>query len=92
MAKSLLLTIAVRAGTPAFTGSPSPAATLDGITYTIQGGSSIGSFTSPVSEVAPVTTGLPAAPAGYEYRTFRLAEADGLPARGFLRVGITALP
>jgi hypothetical protein len=92
VAKSLLLTIAVRAGTPAFTGSPSPAATLDGITYTIQGGSSIGSFTSPVSEVAPVTTGLPAAPAGYEYRTFRLAEADGLPARGFLRVGITALP
>jgi hypothetical protein len=36
-----------------------------------------------------VTTGLPAAPAGYEYRTFRLDASDGLPAKGFLRVQVT---
>jgi hypothetical protein len=90
--KTLLLTIAVRAGTPAFTGLPSPAATQDGVTYRIQGGLGIGNFTSPVSEVDPVITGLPAVPPGYEYRSFQLDATEGLPARGFLRVGITTLP
>jgi autotransporter-associated beta strand protein len=88
-ARELLMTIAVRAGTPAFAGSPSPTATRDGVTYLIQGSASLGNFTSPVSGVAPVTTGLPAAPAGYEYRTFSLGGSDGLPSKGFLRVNVT---
>jgi autotransporter-associated beta strand protein len=88
-ARELLMTIAVRAGTPVFTGSPSPTASRDGVTYLIQGSANLGTFTSPVAVVTPVTTDLPPAPAGYEYRTFSLAGSDGLPSKGFLRVNVT---
>lgn len=89
-ARELLLTIAVLSGTPAFSGTPSPSATSAGFTYTVQGSFDLASFTSPVTPVSPVTTGLPAAPAGYEYRTFSLNGTDGLtPSRGFLRVQVT---
>jgi autotransporter-associated beta strand protein len=84
----LLMTIAVRSGTPAFAGSPSPTAAHDGVTYTIQGSTALDSFTTNVLPVAPVTTGLPAAPAGYEYRTFSLDGSNGTPAKGFLRVQV----
>jgi autotransporter-associated beta strand protein len=87
--KELLLTIAVRSGTPAFTGTPSPAATHEGFTSSVQGSLGLASFSAPVSVVTPVTTGLPAAPAGYEYRTFRLDGSDGLPSTGFLRVQVS---
>jgi hypothetical protein len=87
--KELLLTIAVRSGTPAFTGTPSPAATHDGFTSTVQGSLDFATFSAPVSVVTTVTTGLPAAPAGYEYRTFRLDGSDGLPSKGFLRVQVS---
>ena len=60
--KEMLMTIAVRAGTPAFTGSPSPAATHEGYTYTIQGSTTLGTFTTASTVVTPVTAGLPAAP------------------------------
>lgn len=85
----LLLTIAVRAGTPAFGGSPSPTATSGGVTYTVQGSTDLADFTTGVSVVSPVTTGLDPAPAGYEYRTFSLSGSNGLPSRGFLRVQVT---
>lgn len=84
----LILTIAVRSGTPAFAGTPSPSAIKDGATYTIQGSSDLGTFTAAVAPVTPVTTGLPAAPAGYEYRSFSLDGSNGMPAKGFLRVQI----
>jgi hypothetical protein len=84
--KELLMTIAVRSGTPAFAGSPSPGATQSGITYTIEGSTALSSFSAVVTPVAPVVTGLPAAPAGYEYRTFSLGGSNGTPARGFMRV------
>ena len=88
--KELLLTIAVRSGTPVFAGSPSPAAIKDGYTYTVQGSLDLSGFTAPVSVVAPVSTGLPAAPSGYEYRTFSLNGTNGLPAgTGFMRVTVT---
>jgi autotransporter-associated beta strand protein len=85
----LLMTIAVRSGTPAFTGSPSPTATQDGYTYTVQGGTTLNGFTTVVTPVAAVTAGLPAVPAGYEYRTFSLTGSNGVPTKGFMRVGIT---
>ena len=88
----LLMTIAVRTGTPAFTGSPSPTATMDGFIYKVQGSTSLASFASAVTPVAPVTTGLPGAPAGYEYRTFSLNGSNGLTTKGFLRVDVTAAP
>ena len=95
-AKELLMTIAVRNGgdgaglNPVFTPvtGGNPASTQDGMTYTIQGGTDL-TFSGTVSVVAPVTTGLPAAPAGYEYRTFSLEGSDGLPSKGFLRVNVT---
>ena len=88
--RKLLLTLAVRAGTPAFAGSPSPSATSEGITYAILGGLGLTQWDSTVSVVTPPqTAGLPAAPAGYEYRTFKLNAADGLPSKGFLRVRVT---
>ena len=90
-ANELLMTIAVRNGTPVFAGSPSPTATQDGYTYTVQGSTNLATFTSAVSVVTPVTTGLPAAPTGYTYRTFSLDSSEGLssPNRGFLRVSVT---
>ena len=95
-ARELLLTIAVRAGNDGPGGNPvfaptsgNPTATIDGITYTIQGSTDLLNFDSPVSVVGTVATGLPAAPAGYEYRTFRLNASDGLPSRGFMRVQIS---
>jgi hypothetical protein len=91
-AVELLLTIAVRIGTPVFAGAPSPSATKDGVTYTVQGSTELTDFSSVVLKVAPVATGLPAAPSGYEYRSFSLAESNGFPAKGFLRVRIAAAP
>jgi len=87
--KELLLTIAVRSGTPAFTGSPSPTATQEGYTYTVQGSTNLTGFTTAAAVVTPVTAGLPAAPAGYEYRTFSLSGSNGTPTKGFLRVSVT---
>ena len=86
----LLLTIAVRAGTPAFTGSPSPTATRDGVTYTIEGSSTLSTFLTGVTQVGTVAPPAPNAtpPAGYEYRTFSLSGSNGLAGAGFLRVKV----
>jgi hypothetical protein len=86
--KELLMTIAVRTGTPAFVGSPSPRATKDGFTVTVEGSTGLESFPTVVDAVTPVTTDLPAAPAGYEYRSFSLRGSNGLPTRGYLRVRV----
>jgi len=89
-AEELIVTVAVRAGTPVFSGSPSPAATHDGITYTIEGGVSLQAFDGTVNVVpTALTTGLPAAGAGYEYRSFSLGGSNGLTGKGFLRAKVT---
>ena len=89
--KELLLTIAVRSGTPAFTGSPSPSASQDGVTYSIEGSAALGSFTATVTPVATVAPPAPndTAPAGYEYRSFSLTGSNGLAGTGFLRVKVS---
>ncbi len=88
--RASILTIAVRTGTPAFTGSPSPSATNDGITYTIQGASTIGTWDTSVTPLAsPAITGLPTLPSGYEYRSFTLTGSSGQPGTGFLRATVT---
>jgi autotransporter-associated beta strand protein len=87
----LILTIAVRSGTPAFNGTPSPTATHDGVTYSIQGSTDLSGFTVGVSVVVPITTGLPdLAGSGYEYRSFSLDGSNGLAGKGFLRAVSTA--
>jgi autotransporter-associated beta strand protein len=86
--KEMLLTIAVRSGTPAFAGATSPTATKDGYTYTIQGSVDLlnfGTTVSPVNVVAPVGI---SAPTGYEYRTFSLNGSNNLTGKGFLRVKV----
>lgn len=82
----LILTIAVRSGTPSFTGTPSPTAAHDGVTYTIQGSLDLTAFTTGVIPVDPVVTGLPdLTGSGYEYRSFSLNGSNSLPGRGFMR-------
>jgi hypothetical protein len=94
----LLMTIAVRnggdgnGGAPVFSGSPLTA-TIDGVVYTIQGSTTLSSFPTAVTAVnAVLPAGAPAAPAGYEYRTFSLNGSNGVPSRGFLRVNVSAAP
>ncbi len=89
--EELLLTVAVRNGAPAFAGAPSPTASVDGITYRIEGSTDLVDFDSAVTQVGAVTDGLPTPPAGYEYRTFRLDGSQGLPDRGFLRARVSEL-
>ncbi len=84
----LLMTIAVRIGTPAFTGNPSPGATQEGHTYRVQGSANLAGFPAAAVPVNPVTIGLPTVPAGYEYRTFSLSGSNGTTGKGFLRVGV----
>ncbi|MES2659584.1 MAG: autotransporter-associated beta strand repeat-containing protein [Verrucomicrobiota bacterium] len=89
--EELLLTIAVREGTPAFIGSPSPTATQDGAIYTIEGSTTLGSFTTaatPVTVVAPASPN-DTPPDGYEWRTFSLSGSNGLTDKGFLRVKVS---
>jgi hypothetical protein len=87
-----LLTIAVRAGTPIFSGDPAPSATHDGVTYRVQGGTDLADFNLPVLALEAAIDHLPPAPTGYEYRTFGLAHPGNLPAQGYLRVGVTPAP
>lgn len=86
----LVITVAVRKTAPAFTGTPSPSSTVDGITYAIQGSANLSSFNLGVTPVAPLAAGLPALGADYEYRSFMLDGSDGLPSIGFLRAKVTS--
>lgn len=85
-AKHLALVTLVRAGAQ-FAGSP-PAAMVDGVNYLVQGSDNLGAFEAAVESVANPAE-LPAAPAGYEYRTFRLVSPVTAAARGFLRVKVS---
>ena len=87
--RKLILTIAVLAGTPVFSADSSPTASFSGITYTIQGSSDLDSSASVSVLATPVTSGLPPAGAGYEYRSFTLDSSTGLTAKGFLRAQVT---
>jgi autotransporter-associated beta strand protein len=87
--RKLILTLAVRAGTPAFSADDSPTASHDGITYTIQGSTTLDNSTKVNVLASPVSTGLPAAGDGYEYRSFSLDGSNGLTEKGFLRAKVT---
>ena len=87
----LSLTIAVRDGAVFSAGT----ATVDGITYTVEGSTGLAFPSSAVSSSAPTDT----APAGtslpdltgsaWEYHTFKLDASEGLTDKGFLRVRVT---
>ena len=91
-AKELILTIAIRKGSAAaFSGTPLQLAVVgSGVTYTVEGSANLSSFTAAVSEVTPITTGLPdlSADPDYEYRSFSLDSSNGLAGKGFLRAKV----
>ena len=83
--KHLTLTIALRNDTT-FTGTGPLTAQRDGINYEIRGSYDLASFAADVVEVTPaLTSGLPGAPEGYSYRTFRLADDTATRSKGFLQ-------
>jgi autotransporter-associated beta strand protein len=85
----VLLTIAAPAGA-VFSGTPSPAATIAGITITMMGSADLVDWDAAVEEVAPAfhANGAVTAPAGYQLHTFRLGAPPAAGSRGFLRVGV----
>lgn len=89
--QELTLTIPVRngSGSPVFSVTPTPTASVDGITYTIEGSVDLVFPNGAVSEISPPSDP-PALPAGWEYRRFRLDDFGGAATKGFLRVKVTA--
>ena len=90
----LIMTIAVPQGTPVFpAGSPTSSVTFEGFTIAVRGSTDLATFPVTVNPVAPVTTGLPAAPVQggitYEYRSFSLGGSNGTTGKGFLQVTVT---
>jgi hypothetical protein len=87
---SLTLIIAVRDGAVFNAGS----ATIDGITYTVEGSLDLAFPGSPVSstgpsDTAPPATGLPdLTGTAWEYHTFTLDASVNLPGKGFLRLKV----
>ena len=87
--KELILTIVARKDAVFTAGSPATSALVDGITYVIEGSVNLLDFTTGVTPVAPVVTGLPADVwTDYDYFSFSLAGSNGLPGKGFLRAGV----
>ncbi|RYD49803.1 MAG: hypothetical protein EOP83_24730, partial [Verrucomicrobiaceae bacterium] len=90
--EELLLTIAVRNGSGAFTGTTSKSAPSDDPTYgyTVQGSLNLTTFGETVNvvptAVPPVGVTLPS---GYTWRTFSLDGSNGAASKGFMRVIVT---
>lgn len=91
MIDGFTVTIPVRVGTPDFAGSPSPSASTEGITYSVEGSAALDGFSLPVVSTVPVIDGLPQAPTGYHYRSFRFGGVQPAKA-GFMRLRVTATP
>ena len=91
--KELVLTVAVRSDVGVFTGATSKSATVDGITYTIEGSTTLDPFNSQVNVVPTAATPSPATlSSGYVWKSFNLEGSNGLPGKGFLRAKVTAAP
>jgi hypothetical protein len=79
-------TVEVRSGATFTPSGNKLTATVDGITYTIEGSLDLVTFESPVSEVTP-TLGTGSPKSGYVFKTFRLNAGNGLSGKGFIRAG-----
>lgn len=81
-------TLAARAGA-SFTAGPSGTimASMDGFTGRVEASRDLVNWTETISEVTPaVTSGLPAAPSGYDYHTFSITGPLSGSSRGFFRL------
>jgi hypothetical protein len=86
--KDLTLTLEVRSGAVFTASGNNQTATVDGVTYLIQGSADLTTWNSQVTEVTPnLGTGSPHA--GYVFKTFRLVAGNGLAGKGFLRASVT---
>lgn len=90
--ENLELILAVRSGTPAFTGSPSPSASIHGISYRIEATADLTTFLIPVREASQSPANLPPLPEGYEYRTFTIDPSAGIEGNVYFRARIDAVP
>jgi len=79
-------TIEIRSGATFAASGNKLTATIDGITYTIEGSLDLVTFNSTVSEVSP-TLGTGTPKTGYVFKTFRLNAGNGLTGKGFIRAG-----
>ena len=84
--RDLTLTLEVRSGATFATAGNKLTATVDGITYRIEGSTDLIDWNSPVSEVAQPGSGSPSS--GYVFKTFRLNSGNGLTGKGFLRAAV----
>lgn len=87
----LVLSLAIRGESTSFTGTPSPATTVEGIECKVEGSLDLTGFTSPVSGITFVLPSgwSPTAPTGFSYHSFKLDASTGLPGKGFLRLAET---
>lgn len=83
--RDITLTVEVRTGaTFSPSGNDLISATIDELTYRIEGGTDLVNWDSAVSEVIP-TLGVGSPSVGYTFKTFRLNGGNGLTGKGFLR-------
>jgi hypothetical protein len=87
----LVLSLAIRGASTSFSGSPSPSATVDGITAAIEGSLDLGGFSAAVSGTSFVLPSgwSPTAPVDHSYHSFKLDASSGLTGKGFLRLSAT---
>jgi len=85
---ALTLTFLTRSGTTFDTGSGPRVAIRDGVTYSVQGGQNLGSWTATITEIPAITAGMDPAPSGYEYHTFRTAGSVLSTPKDFIRVKV----
>jgi autotransporter-associated beta strand protein len=91
--RHLTVTAAMRAGA-VFDGAGPLTESIDGIDYTARGSDNLTTFALGLTEVTPaIVTGLPlSAPAGFEYRTFRLTDTVEAHPKAFLQIKAAATP
>ena len=93
--QALVLTFPARTGA-VFSGSAPATATVDKLTYTVQGSNTLNLFTQPVTEILVSAALMPALDAGWSYHTIRLdGDIGGVTPRGpagFLRLGVLEAP
>lgn len=82
--RDLTLTVEARSGATFSASGNDMIATIDGVTYRIEGSTDLVNFDSQIVEVTPhLGTGSPSS--GYVFKTFRLVSSGGLSGKGFIR-------
>ena len=87
---ALTLTIAARTGA-SFAEGPNHTmeAVVDGIRYRVESAVELATWTGTITEIAPLSAGLPPVPAGYVYHTFRTAGPVASTPADFIRLQVS---